>query len=118
MKTVIQRVTHCKLVVLGQLISEIGNGLVVFFGVEKGDVKSSADYLADKISKMRIFADEQGKMNLSVIDKGYEIMAVSQFTLCADCKAGNRPSFIGAELPEDANAMYEYFVGRLTACGV
>ena len=110
MKAVVQRVKKTTLKVDGELISEIENGLVVYLGVQVGDVKESADYLAKKICNMRIFEDENGKMNLAVKDVGGEILVVSQFTLLADTSHGNRPGFTEAERPEPANEMYEYFV--------
>lgn len=113
MKAVIQRVTKTTLKVDGELISEIGKGLVVYLGVQTGDVQASADYLAKKISAMRIFEDENGKMNLSVKDIGGEILVVSQFTLLADTSHGNRPGFTEAERPERANELYEYFVSLI-----
>ncbi|MBE5732135.1 MAG: D-tyrosyl-tRNA(Tyr) deacylase [Clostridiales bacterium] len=113
MKAVIQRVTKTVLKVDGELISEIGKGLVVYLGVQVGDVKESADYLAKKISGMRIFEDENGKMNLSVKDVGGEILVVSQFTLLADTSHGNRPGFTEAEKPDRANELYEYFVSLI-----
>ncbi|MBO5223147.1 MAG: D-tyrosyl-tRNA(Tyr) deacylase [Clostridia bacterium] len=113
MKAVIQRVTKTTLKVDGELISEIGKGLVVYLGVQTGDVQASADYLAKKISAMRIFEDENGKMNLSVKDIGGEILVVSQFTLLADTLHGNRPGFTEAERPERANELYEYFVSLI-----
>ncbi len=113
MKAVIQRVSKTVLKVDGELISEIGKGLVVYLGVQVGDVKESADYLAKKISGMRIFEDENGKMNLSVKDVGGEILVVSQFTLLADTSHGNRPGFTEAEKPDRANELYEYFVSLI-----
>ena len=110
MKAVVQRVKKTTLKVDGELISEIEKGLVVYLGVQVGDVKESADYLAKKICNMRIFEDENGKMNLAVKDVGGEILVVSQFTLLADTSHGNRPGFTEAERPELANEMYEYFV--------
>lgn len=118
MKAVIQRVKNTRLSVDGQLISEIPFGLVVYFGVATGDVEAQSDYLAKKIANMRIFEDDNGKMNLSVIDKGGEILSVSQFTLLADTAKGNRPSFIGAENPDRANMLYEYFCQKLSEYGV
>lgn len=118
MKAVIQRVKHTKLSVNGQLISEIPGGLTVYFGVAAGDTKDKADYMAKKIVNMRIFEDDAGKMNLSVIDKGLEILSVSQFTLLADTSHGNRPGFTGAEKPDAANEMYEYFCVKLSEYGV
>ncbi len=109
MKAVIERVKKAKLYSNGEFYSEIGKGLLVFLGVEKGDTALHAETLAKKIALMRIFEDEDGKMNISASDKGYEIMAVSNFTLAADIKKGNRPSFTLAEEPEAANNLYEHF---------
>jgi D-tyrosyl-tRNA(Tyr) deacylase len=102
----------------GRLISEIPAGLVVYLGVAVGDTPDKADYLAKKIANMRIFEDDNGKMNLSVLDKGYEILSVSQFTLLADTSHGNRPGFTGAEAPDKAKPMYEYFCERLASYGM
>ena len=118
MKAVIQRVKHTKLSVNGELVSEIPGGLTVYFGVAAGDDKSKADYVAKKIVNMRIFEDDAGKMNLSVMDKGLEILSVSQFTLLADTSHGNRPGFTDAEKPERAKEIYEYFCDRLAEYGV
>lgn len=117
MKAVIQRVKSASLCVDGALVSEIGVGLVVFFGVEKGDGESIADYFAKKIANMRIFEDENGKMNKSVLDVGGEILLVSQFTLCGDTSGGNRPSFASAERPETAEPLYEYAAAALVRLG-
>ncbi len=106
MKAVIQRVKYSNLSVDGKLISEIGKGLTVYFGVEAGDDESTIDYFAKKIANMRIFEDEEGKMNLSVKDVKGEILFVSQFTLMADCAHGNRPSFSLAEKPDRADELY------------
>ncbi len=106
MKAVIQRVSEATLSVDGELISQIGNGLCVYFGVEKGDDESLIDYYAKKISQMRIFEDDSGKMNLSALDNDYEILLISQFTLCANCSRGNRPDFFGAEEPARAKELY------------
>ena len=118
MKAVVQRVKETNLKVDGKLISEMPYGLIVYFGVGKGDTLDKADYLASKISKLRVFEDENGKMNKSVIDVNGEIMVVSQFTLYADVSRGNRPGFSEAELPEIANEVYEYFCGKLKENGV
>ena len=107
MKAVIQRVLKANLKVDGKLISEIDKGLLVFFGVGQGDDEQMLEKFALKISKLRIFEDENEKMNLSVKDVGGEILLVSQFTLYGDCSHGNRPSFIMAEKPERANQLYE-----------
>lgn len=106
MKAVIQRVLNAELKVNGELISKIDKGMVVFLGVGVGDSELEVEKLAKKIAKLRIFEDENEKMNLSVKDVGGEILLVSQFTLFGDCSHGNRPSFILAERPERANQLY------------
>ncbi len=114
MKAVIQRVKNARLSVEGKLISEIGQGLVVYLGVGKGDEYKEIEILSKKIANMRIFEDENGKMNLSVKDILGEILLVSQFTLYANTSHGNRPSFFDAESPERANLMYEQFALALS----
>ena len=106
MKAVIQVVNNATLKVENKVISQIGQGLVVFFCVEENDREELVDYFAKKISNMRIFVDENGKMNKSVIDIGGEILLVSQFTLAGETEKGNRPSFVKAETPERANRLY------------
>lgn len=118
MKAVIQRVGQSSLTVKGELISEIKGGLVVYFGVAVGDTREKAEYMAKKIANMRIFEDSNGKMNLSVIDKGLEILSVSQFTLLADSSHGNRPGFSNAEKPDIANELYTYFCDQLSKYNV
>ena len=113
MRAVVQRVKSTKLSVDGKLISEIPFGLTVFLGVKVGDTEEQADFLMKKIAGLRIFEDEQGKMNLSVKDVGGEVLLVSQFTLYGDAKKGFRPSFSDAERPERAEALYEYAVEQL-----
>ena len=117
MKAVVQRVKSAKLYCEGKLVSTIGQGLVVFFGVGVNDGKDKADYLSAKIPNLRIFADENGKSNLSVNDVGGEILSVSQFTLLADLSHGNRPSFTSACTPQAANEIYEYFCNKLAESG-
>ena len=112
MKAVVQRVKNTTLSVDGKLISEIPFGLTVFLGVKTGDTEKDGAYLAKKIAGLRIFEDENGKMNLSVKDGGGEVLLVSQFTLYADCKKGNRPSFTNAGNPELANQLYEYIIEK------
>lgn len=114
----IQRVKQASVTIDNKLYSEIGHGILVLFGVEKGDTKENADKIADKISKLRIFEDENQKMNKSVVDVSGEIMVVSQFTLAGNCSKGTRPSFDGAEAPEPANEMYEYFIEQLRIKGL
>lgn len=118
MKAVVQRVKHTALSVNGELISEIPFGLTVFLGVKTGDTEKEAAYLAKKIAGLRIFEDENGKMNLSVKDVGGEVLLVSQFTLYGDASHGNRPSFTLAERPEKAEPLYEYAVEELRSYGV
>ena len=107
MRAVVQRVTEASVSVDGKVISAVGEGLMVLLGVENGDTVQDARYLADKLTGLRIFEDEQDKMNLSVADRGGEILMVSQFTLCADCRHGRRPSFTDAMEPAAAKALYE-----------
>ena len=112
MKVVIQRVNHAAVSVDGETIGKIGKGLLVFLGVGNEDTKDICDKFIDKISKMRIFEDEDGKTNLSINDVKGELLVISQFTLYADCKKGNRPSFVNAGKPDLANALYEYCIDK------
>lgn len=112
MRAVLQRVTHASVKVDGETIGEIGNGFLILLGVAEEDNEAAADKIADKICRLRIFQDGDGKTNLSLADVGGELLVVSQFTLYADCHKGNRPSFIKAGNPEKANRLYEYFVER------
>ena len=112
MKFVIQRVTHADVVVDGNEIGRIGKGFMVLIGVSKEDDKAIADKMVDKMIKLRIFEDENGKTNLSLDDVGGELLLISQFTLYANCKKGNRPSFIDAGAPDEANALYEHIIER------
>ena len=118
MKAVVQRVKHTTLSVDGNLISQIPFGLTVFLGVKVGDTEKEAAYLAKKIAGLRVFEDENGKMNLSIKDVGGEVLLVSQFTLYGDASHGNRPSFTLAERPERAEPLYEYAVKELSAYGI
>ncbi len=113
LKALIQRVKKASVSISGELYSSIAQGVLVFLGVEKDDEKENAEKLADKIIKLRIFEDENEKMNLSVNDVNGEILVVSQFTLCGDCKKGTRPSFDKAAAPEKAVDLYEYFIKYL-----
>lgn len=112
MKVVLQRVAHASVKVDGTVIGEIGNGFLILLGVAESDDEAAADKMADKICKLRIFQDENGKTNLSLADVGGELLVVSQFTLYADCHKGNRPSFIKAGAPDKADRLYRYFVER------
>lgn len=118
MRAVVQRVKKTSLKVDGALISQIPFGLTVFLGVKIGDSEKEAAYLAKKIAGLRIFEDENGKMNLSVKDVGGEVLLVSQFTLYGDASHGNRPSFTLAERPEKAEPLYEFAVNELSSYGV
>ena len=123
MRVVLQRVQHARVRVDGELIGEIGKGFLILLGVADTDTEVSADKMADKICKLRIFEDQDGKTNLSLADVEGEILVVSQFTLYADCHKGNRPSFIGAGEPRRAEQLYQYFADRCrervtkVACG-
>ena len=112
MRVVLQRVTQASVKVDGEVIGAIGNGFLILLGVSDEDNETVADKMADKICRLRIFEDENGKTNLSLADVSGEILVVSQFTLYADCKKGNRPSFVKAGNPEKANRLYEYFMKR------
>ena len=118
MKVVVQRVKNANLWVDGKQVSAIEKGLVVYLGVEVGDVQENANYLAKKIANLRIFEDANGKMNYSVLDVGGQILLVSQFTLLADTSHGNRPSFVQAELPQIAKQTYLDFATLLRQYGV
>lgn len=113
MKAVIQRVTHASVTADGVLTGKIEKGLMILFGAADGDSERECDRLAEKISKLRIFEDSEGKTNLSIDDVGGDALVVSQFTLLADCHKGNRPSFIKAGAPDEANRLYEYFLKAL-----
>jgi len=118
MKAVVQRVKKSSVVVDNTIVSSIGNGLMVLLGVGDGDTQRDADFLVEKIINLRIFEDDNGKMNISLKDVNGELLVVSQFTLLADCRKGRRPSYIKAAPPEKANALYEYFIGRAVEMGV
>ena len=113
-----QRVSRASVKIREELAGEIGVGLLVLLGVERDDNEADADYLAEKISGLRIFEDEAGKMNLSVADAGGAILAVSQFTLFGDVRRGKRPSFDAAARPERARELYECFIARLRQVGL
>lgn len=118
MKALIQRVKRASVSIDGELYSSIKAGILVFLGVEKCDNNENADWLAEKILKLRIFEDENGKMNKSLADIDGEILVVSQFTLCGNCMKGTRPSFDNAMEPQRANELYEYFVSVLKNNGM
>ncbi|MBU2054372.1 MAG: D-tyrosyl-tRNA(Tyr) deacylase [Proteobacteria bacterium] len=112
MRSVVQRVDRAEVRIGGRRLSGIERGVLVFLGIEHGDRESDADYLSDKIMNLRIFEDEEGKMNLSLLDIRGAMLVISQFTLLADCRKGRRPSFTGAENPDAAQKIYDYFLRR------
>lgn len=112
MRAVVQRVAHASVAVDGTVLGKIGKGFMILLGVSDEDTEQIADRMADKICKLRIFVDENGKTNLSLADVGGELLVISQFTLYADCRKGNRPSFTKAGAPDRANELYEYFMKR------
>lgn len=118
MKALLQRVDRASVSVDGKITGEIGKGLCIFLGVVTEDTEKDISWLADKIVNLRIFDDESGKMNRSLIDEEGRMLIVSQFTLCGDCKKGRRPSWIKAAEPVFANSMYEKFVKEIEARGV
>ena len=118
MRAVIQRVHQAQITIDREETRQTGRGLVVFLGVLRGDTEKQADFMAEKVYGLRIFPDENDKMNLSLPDVGGEVLVVSNFTLGTDCKKGRRPSFDMAAPPEEANALYQRFVERLRAQGV
>ena len=118
MKIVLQRVKNASVTVGGEKVSGIEAGLLLLVGVAKGDGEAEAGWLAEKISGLRVFADEEGKMNLSVRDAGGEVLAVSQFTLLADTRKGKRPSFVGAAPPQEAEMLFDRFCDLLGEAGV
>ena len=118
MRAVIQRVLESSVSVDGKIVGQSGKGYMILLGVVKGDTEKEAELLARKTASLRVFEDEKGKMNKSVLDIDGEILAISQFTLCADCKKGNRPSFTDSEAPENANRLYELYCAQLIKNGV
>ena len=118
MRAVVQRVSRARVTVGGEVIGEIGLGLLVLLGVGQGDTDADTQYLAEKTCGLRIFEDDQGKMNRSVVDVGGSVLAVSQFTLYGDVRRGKRPSFDAAAAPEQARMLYESFVERVRAAGL
>ena len=118
MRAVIQRVKSASVTVEGEVVSEIDKGLLVFLGVAQEDTPADVDYMASKIANLRIFEDDEGRMNLSILDIGGEALVVSQFTLYGDCRKGRRPSFIHAARPEKADPLYQAFMDRISQLGV
>ena len=118
MKAVVQRVSRAQVSVNGEVIGKCGRGFLILLGVMAGDDEKEADKLVSKIVHLRIFEDENGKMNLSSFDVNGSMLVVSQFTLCADCSHGRRPSFTDSAPPQEANTLYEYFVRRLSENGI
>ncbi len=118
MRAVIQRVKESSVTVKNEIIGKIGRGLLVLLGVANEDKTNDAEYLADKITNLRIFEDDKGKMNRSLLETGGEMIVVSQFTLLGDCRKGRRPSFMNAADPEKANELYEHFVKEVRQKGV
>ncbi len=118
MRAVVQRVDHASVTVDGNVTGSVQKGLLVLLGVAVGDTDKDLAYIVDKVCGLRIFEDDAGKMNLSVKDVGGAILAVSQFTLCGDCRHGKRPSFSAAASPEIANEYYEQFVAACRAAGL
>ena len=118
MKAVIQRVERCSVTVDEEIVGSIGSGFLILLGVEDGDTESEADKLSKKISTLRVFTDENDKMNLSLSDINGEVLVVSNFTLCADCRKGRRPNFINAARPESAEKLYEFFCTRMKENGI
>ena len=118
MRAVVQRVSRATVTIDEKVTGEIGQGLLVLLGVGQNDSESDAEYCAEKICGLRIFEDDQGKMNRSLLDDGGSVLAVSQFTLYGDVRRGKRPSFDAAARPEQAKRLYEYFVEKIRAAGL
>ena len=118
MRAIIQRVKSASVTVEGEIVSEIRMGLLVFLGVAQEDTPTDVDYMASKIANLRIFEDDEGRMNLSILDIGGEALVVSQFTLYGDCRKGRRPSFIHAARPEKADPLYQAFMDEISRLGV
>lgn len=118
MRAVVQRVKSASVTVDGKIISEIRRGLLIFLGVAQEDTVAAVDYLASKIANLRIFEDDEGRMNRSLLEVGGEALVVSQFTLYGDCRKGRRPSFTAAARPEKADALYQEFMEAIAKMGV
>ena len=118
MRAVVQRVSRATVRVDSKTVGEIEKGLVVLLGIRSGDTREAADYLAEKVAHLRVFPDAEDKMNLSVLEVGGAVLAVSQFTLFGDVRRGRRPSYIDAAAPEEAEPLYEYFLAALRRHGL
>lgn len=118
MRAVIQRVIQCKVKVDNKVVGSSGKGVCVLLGVGNDDTRDDVDYLVDKIVNLRIFDDEEGKMNLSAVDLGLEIMVISQFTLYGDCRSGRRPGYSNAASPDKAEELYNYFLQKIEETGL
>src|SRR5262245_21189834 len=118
MRAVVQRVSEAAVAVGGETVAAIGPGLLVLLGVGREDAEADADYLAEKVVHLRIFEDETGQMNRSVLETGVAVLVVSPFTLYGDARRGRRPGYSVAAAPEEANRLYRYFVGRVAAAGL
>ena len=118
MRAVVQRVKDADVSVDNKITGAIGKGYVVLLGVEEGDTEADADYMVEKITGLRVFEDDEGKMNLSMMDVGGELLSVSQFTLLADARKGRRPSFVKAARPDEANRLYRYFNEKIRGKGI
>ena len=118
MKALVQRVTEGSVSVEGKVIGAIGRGLVILFGAGRGDTEKDVAYLAEKCANLRIFEDDAGKMNRSLLDIGGEALVISQFTLYGDCRKGRRPGFSDAADPAEAERFYEQFLAKIAQCGV
>ena len=118
MRACVQRVTTASVTVDEQVVGQIGPGLAVLLGVAQGDAEPDATFMAEKVANLRIFGDDEGKMNRSLLDTGGELIAISQFTLLGDCRKGRRPAFVAAAAPELAQQLYERFCDHVQALGV
>lgn len=113
MRVIVQRTTRAEVRIDGQVVGQIGKGFMLLVGVTNGDTQADADWLCKKVAQMRVFEDSEGKMNLALADVGGQLLSISQFTLYADCRKGNRPSFINAARPETAEPLYNYLNEQL-----
>ena len=118
MRAVVQRVRNAYVAIDGRDVGAIETGMVVFLGIGQSDGESAANYLAEKLLHLRIFEDDQGKMNRSLLESGYSMLIVSQFTLWGDCRKGRRPSFTQAAPPDQAEELYEYFIKKIKEAGI